>query len=264
MSHRLDRPQVPPVRLGSRARLIALFAAAVTASALGGACGASFSPPARGEVDFAATRAEPGRPELSGGISIPEGTLHLDGRFALDSHNLIEIGVIDHGLANGAFLSDKHSFLLGSVGLRRRLGDPRDRLQWTLGTGIGAGVGGHADDGAVKRAWGAQKVGMSTEGAHLNPAAAAWLDVGVAWRVSDWFTPYVGGRIQRAFAGRGREPIAPPVTDWAQAGAGARFDVGSLWFGVDAQLVSYTNRLDEDMSVLIGTTWGWRWGARCD
>jgi hypothetical protein len=99
---------------------------------------------------------------------------------------------------------------------------------------------------------------MSEGKGHFNPAVAGWIDFGARCQIWPWLAVYFGGRVQRGVAGKGKEPVAPPATDWSEFGAGVRLDLAPFYLTMDGQIASYTNRLDEDAALLWGVAIGWR------
>jgi hypothetical protein len=251
-------------------RTSALGLAALGLAALGLAgCAATFAPPPRGELDFAAVRLPAATAERSGGHELrvhaqsPEGGVYqLGWRHAVGPQDLIESFIFAHpwpGRRNG--------FLMAGAGYRRLLAEPRARLQPSLGLGAAAGAGG-------------QVAGWSDELTHRPAAIGGYVDFGVAWRCwgpppSDrpaWFewalTFYASGRAARSMAWWWGSPPAPersadaqlpPVTDWAQGGGGLRLDAGPLSWTLDLGLQSYSNRTKDDHGGTLASSLGWRW-----
>lgn len=228
--------------------LVSLLAVAVFAPPMLG-CGASFAPPARADMSFAAVRTDRSRAEVGGYAVAAEGTFGADGRLHLTDRDTVEAFGLLHDEPD-----DPNFFAMGGLGYRRQLAEPGKPVQVGLGMGIAAGAGGRNNN------W--------EEGEERTPfVQALYADLGVNWRVTSWYTLYAGGRIQRGFELGEREHGADgnektiPTTDWSQGGAGMRFDFGPVFAHLDAQLASYDNHLDHDGAWLFGGGLGYKLGA---
>lgn len=216
-------------------------------------CGGTFTPPIRGDIDFAGTRVAPGSPELQLNAVNPDGWSGQVGyRHALSPRDTVEAFAFDHKLPG-----DRFGFTMGGVGFRRHLSDVDAPIQTTLGFGAGIGVGGDND------AW--------THSIHHYPGAiGSYVDLGVAWRAMPTLTLYAGGRAQRSVAfhwpntrdsDQDPEAALPPTTDWIQAGTGARVDLLPLYLTLDVGYAAYSNRVREDSGFVLGVGLGMRFGS---
>ena len=234
-------------------------------------CAASFSPPARGDMDFAATRVGPGQPEVEAGMmaNALEGfTGSLASRFAISERYSAEFGFLRHSVEVDP--RDEEIFTMGSVGIRYLLSDfskasdASAPLNLNFGFGVGAGRGGQvAEEHANAISGSTPATGTDEEVDLSNRAVASYVDVGFNWRALDWLTPFCGARLQRSVSysdGAG----APPTTDWLQVGVGVRADLENLYGVVSAQRFFYGNRLDEGGGGNVGFTVGWRFGEAED
>jgi hypothetical protein len=207
-------------------------------------CGASFAPPARADLSYAAVRTDRSRAEVGGYALAADGTFGADGRVHVTSRDTIEAFGLLHDEPD-----DPNFFAMGGLGYRRQLVEPGSPVQMGLGMGIAAGAGGRNDNWA--------------DGEERRPfVQALYADLGVNWRVNSWYTLYAGGRIQRGLelGDRDDEKMTLPTTDWSQGGAGMRFDFGPVYAHLDAQLASYDNHLDHDGAWLFGGGLGYKIG----
>lgn len=217
-------------------------------------CGATFTPPVRGDLDFAATRVAPGSPELQAGfISPDDGSGQLSYRHAVTPRDTLEAFVFNHKSPG-----ERAAFTMGGVGYRRHLSEVDSPVQTTLGFGAGGGVGGD-----FEHVW-------NDDNKHYAGAIGGYLDFGVAWRVGPIVSLYAAGRFQRSvakhFSGEydpgNPNTILPPPTEWTQGGGGVRFDVHPVFVTLDAGWAAYSNRIREDDHFALGVGLGWRFGEK--
>ena len=232
-------------------------------------CAATFAPPARGDLDFAAARLPAPADDVAGGRELrlhgqsPDGGAYqASWRQAVGPQDLLETFAFGHrwpGRRNG--------FLMTGVGYRRLLTTEDARIVPSIGFGAAVGAGGQV------AAW-------SDDLAHRPVAVSGYVDFGVAWRC--WGAPpvprptwrdraltfYAAGRAARSAAWWWGDAPAidgspdaqlPPVTDWAQGGGGARFDLGPLSWTLDLGVQSYANRVKDDHGATLASSLGWRW-----
>ena len=216
------------------------------------ACGATFTPPIRGDLDFAATRVAPGSPELQVGVMSPDRVSgQLGYRHSVTPRDTLEAFVFDHKAPG-----ERAAFTMGGVGYRRHLSEVDAPVQATLGFGAGGGIGGD-----YEHVW-------NDDNKHYAGAIGGYLDFGVAWRVSPVVSLYAAGRAQRSvgvhFSGtydaNNPNTILPPPTEWAQGGGGVRVDLHPVFVTLDAGWAGYSNRIREDDSFMLGLGLGWRVG----
>jgi len=217
---------------------------ALVVAALAAGCGAAFAPPTRIDLDFAGSRVAAGAPELQFGVATPDGgTAQVTYRHLFAEGDSVELFALDHGKPG-----DRSSFLLGGVGYRRHLSEAQSLVQATLGFGAGAGIGGNS------RRWRA-------EDAHLPPALAGYVDVGVSVRLLPTLVAYGGGRLQRAVSLDDHEDTRPPATDWLHMGAGLRASSGPWFVSFDMGYATFENAVDRHQGVTFGAAGGVRFDA---
>ena len=196
------------------------------------ACGAALAPPATGQLGAAASRAFQGGTELV--VSrISERAWQANAHIHVATDTVADVHL---------FLNDmpgaEYGWLMAGGGLRRRFGQTGDAVRMTMGFGVAMGAGGR---------WPAYREGD----VRYPRATAAYIDVGaVIGTPWDWLTLFAEGRVQRAWAGGGREAHRPPTTDWALVGCGLRADHGRLFGSLHLGSATFTNyHSDGDVAV---------------
>lgn len=239
--------------LAALLRFLPVRCAVFAVPAVLGACAGHFAPPARGDLDFAATRVGSGAPELAlTGVSADGVSGQLGYRHAVTARDTLEAFAFDHKIPGR-----RNAFAMGGTGYRRHLSAVDSPVQSTLGFGTALGVGGQSTE------W-------SDNVRHYPGALAGYLDMSVAWRVSSVVTLYAGGRfshtlafqwVDRDGANAVQDDALPPATDWVQGGGGVRFDAHPFFLTLDGGFASYSNRVKEDQGGVLSAGLGMRFGG---
>ncbi len=227
--------------------------AAATLVVLCAGCGAALAPPARSDVDFAASRAFTGAVEVgfggdSGGIF--QGTLRapvaeMSATTGGRSEYLVgELWYFGHDVP-----SEEYGWALAGAGLRAPIGHFGKTGRLTAGSGVAAGCGGRYP-------------GWEKGDTRCPAAMAAYFDVGVAVGFTDWLTGFAAYRVSRGWTPGRRDDRRPPTTDWHHVGAGIRADVGPFYSELHAGTASYSNHYTDDTHNLLGLSVGYRFDGK--
>lgn len=208
-------------------------------------CGALLAPPARGDLDFAASKAFVGAAELTGG-GVGGGAYQVTARVPVAKagrdHVVAEAWYFGHDVPG-----EQYGWGLVGAGLRATVAELGAAGRLTLGFGMAAGCGGRyaswqdADD-------------------RCPPATASYVDVGAAIPFTDWLAGFAGLRVSRGWSRGRRADHKPPTTDWHHVGAGLRADIGPLFATASLGTVSYSNYHTDDSELLIAVGVGLRLG----
>ena len=222
-------------RYAANRGVFAAFVMIAAAGILGPGCGASFSPPARAEVGFSASRALDGDYELEAtSVKLGVDDDSATGDFAYQAtfrgpiakSTAWELSWFGRGAP-----TEEYGWGMFSGALRKRLGDASDRLALVTGLTAGGGVGGR---------WPGYEEGSE----RMPRALSAGLDVGVRVRADEWLDGLcfvLEHRWSRSYSGAGRENHQPPTTDWTQLSAAARLQRGGLFGTAGVSAASWTN-----------------------